>query len=1361
MLLWPDDLRVSSPSLVVGWRSPSSSALVACALVPTSFAEASLSSLRGFASAPAVIATASPKACKGSRKGLPVIMCDDKGAFATCEPPMTVVMYSPPSPFTRLHSLGALEDETDAFSLALSSNGQPKPPAQLPRRALRGSPWLLPPAVAAHSYLAAALAASASASAVVREKAALVDSIAPASPRAHTADACAAHRIVAGARTRATLDRVLGVAAMLAIALTLEATSATLSRAFGANRAAQTALLSWVGSCIPAGVKLNVAPPTWKSDEESSEEDVAATEEEETRAPADLLVFHIDSFSKQKKPKIYSESKTLGEYKWRLMVFPRGNKTDLFLGAYVEICNAAELKPGWQLHARFMIEATNHVDSLNTLRHECAHTFNAREMDWGWQTFVRLTELTDKSSGFIKDDGVTLVASMEKLPDPPAFGSSSMYDSRNETGYVGLRNQGATCYMNSLLEALYHTTALTSAVFQLPTDTDEPTKSMPLALQRVFFGLKYSPKAVSTKELTKSFGWDTYESFTQHDVQELNRVLCDNLESKMKGTPAEGTIQKLFCGKVKNFIKCLDIEFESSREEQFYDLALNVKDCKDIYASFDKYTETETLDGDNKYAAEGHGLQRARKGTTFMEFPQVLHLQLKRWEYDPMRDSMVKVNDRFEFPVTLDLERYLDESAPRVPCTYQLHAVLIHSGDVNGGHYYVFCRPKQANAWYRFDDERVSKVRLREIFEESYGGDKEFAYHDGFGRKITSFTKRFTNAYMLVYVRVQDIPNVMFKLRSKSIPLHLHKRFASDMEATENRERERLEASQVLSVKVVSEDTMRKHKNRNDLVDWDTVDELRVKRTSKMKEVRAVVAQHFGVHPLRVRMWSFTMRQNNTIRPDELLPMSVDDKSVEAFLFQKKPELRLFAEVAPKDVPANFEGTDKEVATLLSQFWPQPTQDEVMLFVKEYVPLENTLRFVGRAFLRKDTKGATAMNYARMLAGIPDNDPVAVYEEVRRELVPPLCLSKTLNESEIGNGDILIIQRVVELPEKPVPEKFLTAPEFLTFLHISVTVRFRDYAKYKEGEAKEDAFKLPMTKKTTYDVIVERAAAALGEGVQPTHIRLWPSSYSDVPGYEPVKRSPDLCLQEMLRTYYGNEMVNNLLFYEVLQVPLSEIENKKEIKLTWRGFDFAKESHTFLLPKDSCVAEALEKVRELHPPQPGGSGRYRLLELFNSRVYREIDAETTVASLTVFSSPTNFLIAEEMAKEEAEVQPSQCRLSVVHCSTDSNGNAEMFGDPFFFVVEKGATLAEVKPLLQKRLAVPDEEFAKWKFASVMHMKPAFIGDKEVVSERVRVTTGGWGSEFLGMFHADTTPRSKKGKELGSYRYTERSIKIKG
>ena len=89
-------------------------------------------------------------------------------------------------------------------------------------------------------------------------------------------------------------------------------------------------------------------------------------------------------------------------------------------------------------------------------------------------------------------------------------------------------------------------------------------------------------------------------------------------------------------------------------------MQLNVKGMKDVNASFRDYIAVETLDGDNKYMAEGHGLQvrrvlyhrlsshsqTAKKGIAFISLPTVLHLQLKRFEYDPYRDMNYKINDR-------------------------------------------------------------------------------------------------------------------------------------------------------------------------------------------------------------------------------------------------------------------------------------------------------------------------------------------------------------------------------------------------------------------------------------------------------------------------------------------------------------------------------------------------------------------------------------------------------------------------------------------------------------------------------------------------------------------------------------------
>lgn len=79
------------------------------------------------------------------------------------------------------------------------------------------------------------------------------------------------------------------------------------------------------------------------------------------------------------------------------------------------------------------------------------------------------------------------------------------------------------------------------------------------------------------------------------------------------------------------------------------DIQLNVKGCKNLEDSFKDYIIEETLEGDNKYMAEGYGLQDAKKGVIFESFPPVLHLQLKRFEYDMMRDMMVKVNKLNKF----------------------------------------------------------------------------------------------------------------------------------------------------------------------------------------------------------------------------------------------------------------------------------------------------------------------------------------------------------------------------------------------------------------------------------------------------------------------------------------------------------------------------------------------------------------------------------------------------------------------------------------------------------------------------------------------------------------------------------------
>lgn len=63
-----------------------------------------------------------------------------------------------------------------------------------------------------------------------------------------------------------------------------------------------------------------------------------------------------------------------------------------------------------------------------------------------------------------------------------------------------------------------------------------------------------------------------------------------------------------------------------------------------------------------------------------------------------------QINDRYEFPIDMNLDKYLTEDADRsIPNDYSLLSILVHSGDVHGGHYYAYIRPGLDDTWYSVD----------------------------------------------------------------------------------------------------------------------------------------------------------------------------------------------------------------------------------------------------------------------------------------------------------------------------------------------------------------------------------------------------------------------------------------------------------------------------------------------------------------------------------------------------------------------------------------------------------------------------------------------------------------------------------
>ncbi|KAI8939720.1 hypothetical protein NX059_003470 [Plenodomus lindquistii] len=55
---------------------------------------------------------------------------------------------------------------------------------------------------------------------------------------------------------------------------------------------------------------------------------------------------------------------------------------------------------------------------------------------------------------------------------------------------------------------------------------------------------------------------------------------------------------------------------------------------------------------------------------------------------------------------------------------YRLHAVFTHSGDIKGGHYWIYIYDFQSGLWRSYNDDRVTIADERQIFEREDGGSR-------------------------------------------------------------------------------------------------------------------------------------------------------------------------------------------------------------------------------------------------------------------------------------------------------------------------------------------------------------------------------------------------------------------------------------------------------------------------------------------------------------------------------------------------------------------------------------------------------------------------------------------------------------
>ncbi|KAF2751197.1 hypothetical protein M011DRAFT_104769 [Sporormia fimetaria CBS 119925] len=372
-------------------------------------------------------------------------------------------------------------------------------------------------------------------------------------------------------------------------------------------------------------------------------------------------------------------------------------------------------------------------------------------------------ELYDLVLALVEDDAdyrvlLELAESSAMTPGTESFHDFKVdreLEIRSPTGYCGLDNPRAICYMNSLMTQLFMNVDFRK--FLLNVDTSGSTL---LQETRSLFGRLQNSfrKAVDPRRFAESVrGIDTQpiDVNIQMDADEFYNLLFDQLEGEMTPIATKRMFRSFYGGQTLTQIKSRECDHVSERHENFLVVGCVVQGKANLQQSLEAFVEGDMMEGENKYKCESCGgkLVQAVKRTCIKDVADNVIFQLKRFEYDLEIGVRTKINDHFSFPSEIDMSPYKveylsDPSKPRTPDIFELVGILDHTGTTENGHYYSFIRERPcssggASNWVEFNDREVTEFDPQTIPMLTYGGRSEELPN----------TLKSNNAYMLFYQR--------------------------------------------------------------------------------------------------------------------------------------------------------------------------------------------------------------------------------------------------------------------------------------------------------------------------------------------------------------------------------------------------------------------------------------------------------------------------------------------------------------------------------------------------------------------------------------------------------------------------------
>eukprot|EP00759_Apiculatamorpha_spiralis_P000544 PhF_6_TR1018/c0_g1_i1/m.2043/K11838/USP7, UBP15; ubiquitin carboxyl-terminal hydrolase 7 len=711
-------------------------------------------------------------------------------------------------------------------------------------------------------------------------------------------------------------------------------------------------------------------------------------------------------------------------------------------------------------------------------------------------------------------------------------------NSRQAIGCVGLHNQGATCYLNSLLQHLFHLLPFRQIIYEL-----EPKEgSIALALQNLFYCLEISREPVDTSGLTTAFGWTSADAFVQHDVEELMKLLFDHLE---RYPSVKEYMQQLFEGKVRRITTCRSVDCVIKNEESFFDIALSVRN-RDIYGSFERECSVEAMVGPEQISTDKFGKQDADRHSTYTHLPPILYLHLRRYKYVKETQRMEKECNKFAFDDEIDLNRFVENSTELgKPFRYLLHTVLVHHGSGSSGHYEAFTCTRKGNdkKWYRFNDAWSVLCTDVEAVYDNFGGPGDLGYR--------FWVQPSSSAYMLTYVRKDhwdmffsrpvQIPARFEKWKSSALKGRPHNFVSQHVESQQQKQHS--QSNSVPKAQVPPKDKIFRincctlsdieaqvARVGMGLFDFKTSTNhlsFEVAGSIPCQDFRNMCAQHVHLSGPYVRLWQFVKRVNGTFRPEISLVAPLKTLLCDVPNIQLGPTCEILIEPLPQSL--------SERTVLL--------KSEIAIHLKWYSASQGCLIYLGMGIFDSESDVAEVVAEAARRKKCTNTNLMG-FEELEDGTAVQMSMKKTLSFYSMRHGDVIIAQQKRNLFSKAAVHA--TAIDYLQSIAPKLPLDFiciDDNAK---------VFSVEMHRHNSY----EDATHLIGSkyGVHPDFVRLWIVGMGKSASHRKPITPADLksfAGMANIGTLLTEQHPSHTIYFDILTVPINKTIGCYEYTITF------------------------------------------------------------------------------------------------------------------------------------------------------------------------------------------------------------------